>query len=850
MSLFNSLQLRPNSCKEDGKGFSVKIFGWIALMILTNCQMLLSQKALKLPKVYFTFPDGRIAPDSYQESGAEATQNWIVYSDRKENKYFSKPDGVAAMGSLGFLDPLFVLEEKSEWLKVARWSPNALDEKNGAILNPNDVLGWIPKNKLILWPKALCDTSSKITLKALALVKATEIGNDWKKYIQTSEQKEIIVSSYLSPSTKREYQKKNSSIRMFRFLYVFKMENDMVLLSNESNIRPENAQGRILGWVPEILLTIWRDRLCLEPKNIEYAVSERERILKDVSYPLFFDSSEARLFKEETAFDELRHIKISDPGKNKWAPEVLRLPVLKYSADKSFVQTNYITPVYNANREEVLSNDTAQILIGGLASKAGDLRNTNIIFLVDGSEALFPYWQNILQAIDWINFTIDEEVRQKNPIRFGVVVYRDYADENCGGKDLSIQKLEPTLRVEDVKKFLLEQTQLKGCAPSGGTQAVRKGLAQALKLLSEKNRKSQSNFVIMVGGAGDKNSKELDPMYQDEAISALYADVLPNFLVFQFLRPAKFEYTTFINQMENILRKGNAEMLDNLKQDNLWKGSMIPDLTFEQDKSKTNYQAWRIQQNQNSLKWGEITFPSDGSAISDAEFQKEMKLLSNRIIAYNENIIEQISKLEMSLSKSNISNSVKIAITALNRKNPVKFTDEKLYELFKEGNYQLAIECYAPLVTNRTKFQLYDRVLFFTEAELLQLMNTLNSLRTAGGDETSGYKTIRDGLYDSIKKLIQSYLGAQEAKEAIKEMSGTQLMEILLGYKSENVVIQKISNLEELRKSGVIELQDLVALKQQFDESYNSLMTAKGNPKFFFKSDDVKYYWIPESFFP
>jgi hypothetical protein len=109
---------------------------------------------------------------------------------------------------------------------------------------------------------------------------------------------------------------------------------------------------------------------------------------------------------------------------------------------------------------------------------------------------------------------------------------------------------------------------------------------------------------------------------------------------------------------------------------------------------------------------------------------------------------------------------------------------------------------------------------------------------------------IRNNLYNAMKAQLAALLGVNEANEAIKKMSGSEIMEMLTGYEPRNAVFNKISNLEEIRKSGKISNSDIELLKEKFDETYNNLNEVFSDDKFRAKSDGVTYYWIPEKFFP
>jgi hypothetical protein len=198
-------------------------------------------KATDLDKIY---SGEKLVKDLEQSPGNE----WIVYSDRANNKVYHDPNGnVKSNVKLTFLQPLLVKEVQGEWLLVFK--------KTDVYSGEYEELGWIKCSNLILNSYALLNKNS-IPRKAMALVSL----DDAKVQLQKIDiEKFKLYSGPDNDNAKGEAKK-------FEIYYVFKEVKGKKLLARTDKLSGSQIalESNVAGWIANFHVTDWDSRLCLE----------------------------------------------------------------------------------------------------------------------------------------------------------------------------------------------------------------------------------------------------------------------------------------------------------------------------------------------------------------------------------------------------------------------------------------------------------------------------------------------------------------------------------------------------------------------------------------------------------
>lgn len=796
---------------------------FILFFITVNESYIHAQKGkVFLYPIDYNYPDGKVRSSHGQEKEGDP---WVVFSDRKNNVIYQEANYNIKANVAAFKDKFYVINEQGDFLQLAKYDFDAIDNKTRKLKSTTEIVGWMPKKNLLLWKKAIVN-KRKITKKAIVVIKGADALKNPAAYIDTAG----TVVCYNSPDPSNSNKIENSEIRMFKFLFILKEENDLVLISRQSKFSAQSTQN-ILGWVPKSLLTIWETRLSLQPNFDDQAKSER--IKAGIISSVFLNPGDAEeFFRTLKLTDTIGVEKTSD---KKWAREIKRLPVIDDTTFKKskVVETNYITGVLDGNGKAIFDKEKADKKIGEILGLVGELKKINIVYVVDGGPDMASYLQEISSAIQTVKNNITSELKEVFEISMGSVIYRDYAENDCGSKSTSESKLSKDYT--KLMNFINEEGRKPSCSgDKDPSQAMREGIYKGLQLFEGKD--GQSNYIILVAGAADSEENIAKSKVSENALKKMYGQVMPNFIAYQYNQASNQVFRDFQKQVRAIIMSGNEEMLELVKRGS--PNEKIETFSFEKDYSKSDYNSYKIVEDGNFMRKGYCNFPNYGQSISSAVFLKEMGDLLENITKSSLIASEDIQKSFISGEKTKLTNAMRLTLLSLN----VKISESEVKSLYEKGKYQFAVKCYAPLKSEKLKNDLFERVLFFTADELDALIKNLEDL------DQDDSENLAIALEAALKRIAASYFGGKESDEAIKKMSGSQIVSLMTGVESKSGIFKAMRSVEDIKDKSKFDSSKLLAIKTKFNEALDNLRKAKTDQNFFYLEDGQSYYWIPERF--
>lgn len=796
----------------------------ICLFTLFNSTISWAQKGKVFPyPIDYLYPTGNVLSKHSQDKEGDP---WVVFSDRKNNVIYQDANFNTKVGTAGFKDRFYVIGEDGEFLQLAKWDFDGIDIKTRKLKAASTPVGWIPKRNLLLWKKAIVNRR-KITKKAIVVIKGVDAIKNPEAYIDTAG----TVYCYNAPDASGTSKIENSEIRMFKFLFILKEENNMVLISRQSKFSAQSIQN-ILGWVPKDLLTVWETRLSLQPNFSEQA--KKERRAQGINTSVFLNYNQADDFSKN--FVMVDSIGIEKPSEKKWSRELKRLPVIDDTTYRKnrIVETNYITGVMDKNGKLIMDKEKADKKIGEILGKVGELKKINIVFVVDGGPDMAPYLTEISSAVNSIKNNITPELKEVFEVSLGAVVYRDYAENDCGMQSCSEYKLSKDY--SRLINFINEEARKPGCSgDKDPSQAMREGIYKGMKFF-ENGKESQSNYVILVSGAADSDANIEKSKISENAFYNLYGKVKPNFIAYQYNQASNAVFRDFQKQIRNIIIKGNEEILALLKVET--PNETIEKFVFEKDYSKTDYNCYKIVEDKNILRKGSCTFPNYGQSISSVVFLTEMNDLLENITKSSILASEDIQKSFITGEKSTPTNAMRLNLMSLK----INLSETELKNLYEKGKYQFAMKCYAPMKCAKLENELFERVLFFTNDELEALIANLEDL------DQDDSENLAIALESSLKKIAASYYGGKESEDAIKKMSGAEIVSLMTGVESKSGMFKAMRSVEDIKDKSKYDSSKLLSIKAKFSEALNNLKKAKTDQDIYYMEDGVTYYWIPENF--
>jgi hypothetical protein len=775
-------------------------------------------RVMRVPLLYSTGPDGsvlEVSTDSVDERNA-----WVVSSDRANNPTYTEPGG-SPLKTMNFLECFYVTEERGNFLHLYKYETGIKDSRERLRDNAEDY-GWAPKENLLLWMRCLED-AKKLSLKALPIITKSTLGSNLDAYVKAGDNLRLFRNPGLSVDNE-------TTIQMFQFLFVFKKEGNSLLVGKGNVTFQYRIETDMLGWVSADIVQQWGDRICLEPNDMPEAVEERK--LAKVKSSLFATKEQAAVW-QKTGTAKVGNVWDDDPYSDKWGAYRKRFPVLQFDDATNVVRTGYITDIIDAKTSKAVINlDEAEKAAEEAAKQLANIRNINIVFVIDAGSGMTEYLASVTDAMRRVMDRHKEE--PLNVIKYGVVVYRDYADKDCG-EDLSFARKELTPNSSEVFAFVNAQAAKQGCKM--GNKAVNKGLYEALRMLYHgKESRDQSNFVVLLGGATGKD--ENDPRYSDDSIAKNMADVKANFCAFQVVAGNSDEFSRFTLRYSNIMRvAGDKSFLAR-------QASQAHTTTVKPKFSVAGTNTYFLDYPATTDLQAIVMFAPLGSSLASDDMSRYM----DSVFRFAESDIERkINALStkfggMGLKDIKIDPSIERYFISLGEKlnNPL------LIKKFAGKNYQFFVPGYTSMNSGSLMYPVYKRVLFVSKDEFDDLLDALRKVQI----ESSNLNDVRKKIYNVYLALLGAYMGDKKARAAIdgNRMTIEDVFYYVTGLRSSNDLLKyKVRDFENAKiipDDKVRDLQDYLAKK------YQGLSQLQVDNDVQLKQDWGVFYWVSENYLP
>ena len=722
--------------------------------------------------------------------GKRNTLVWKVYSDRANNKTYNEPDinsGVQSM--LEFMDQFNVAEIRNGFALLYKQYYAGMEISKDA-----QCFGWIPVDNLLLWEECPL-THSKIYQKALVV-------HDPLKHGSIAEKNPPF---YHEPDKKAAINP-NQRAKDLEIYFVMKTEdvgNTKFYLLSRSMLIGNNTQT-VYGWMPGEYITEWNQRLLIEPtyasKTVDYYKS------KNVFPTIFFEMDDARQL---------------------WTNEVMKNPLWLYSdfSDRRMHQYSMRNPIlakgeiaadiYNVASISSMSSqkiDPELLKRIELLKQAKD--NINVIFVIDATSSMRTYFQSVANALSTVM-----KGDFKYQMKTGVVFYND--DPN----KVTYKKL--TNRIDEVFSFVEQNQEEIGTSGKNDYSAMFRGLETALDTRIMGYDTIQTNFIILLGNAGNLRTDPKGVTWQDN-VTKLSQEMFMNrinFLAYQVNNAGSTAYDDFAIQIGR-LQKELANKY--------------------QEKIQTDILEYELQTNRLYVlarkgKKDELPIYDSYKYANSGESEK-MEDLQNLIIGnisdFQEFVFRQLTQLEANYTSASTGEAgylVEQQLTEVLRLYDWSENDIKRYvEYLKDGGATKFIG-YAPIKSGKTDNQLFDYVLFFSQNELEELIQQLSKMNST--------EVISDAIafQDAIVKMGQAMLG-QFNEDEIRNMDMDKLLGQIYGIPVPlnlcGLDIKKIPNMD---KDDLKDYITFFRAKLEKLKRINSDSDYDGR----FQRNRITYYWIP-----
>lgn len=752
---------------------------------------------------------------SYPEYGQNVKpiekKYWVVYSDRSNNTTYTSPGDGIEYGKLDFNEQLRIADIQGSYALV-------YSEPNKSVIFPqisSDAVckGWVHMDNLLLWDVCLASING-IYYKALLCINAEE-----------KEDNSIFGLGYSNP------EDPNSKINLvtdMNFYFIMKRhKNGMVLLSFQHSLGNGISDRVLYAWVPKESYVSWNQRSCLERtwehEDVEYFADKNIRI--DI-----FDTPD---LNGETAcyFTFARNNEQYSQYQYRMSPSALRFPILDGTTDNIYECSSFTSEHGSVNIME--DNKEEDLLLNKKKEALEKKSHLNLVIVIDGTKSMDPYFPAVQRAIKEGCMFFDQ---QKYNIKVGVLIYRDYADND------GLVEVLPLTRPNDPSLFRFLTT--------GGNYGIRSNLSD--KTFSEalfygidtaldvfKFNPQESNLMLVVGDCGNDLD---DPLFskQSDIINKLVSKDV-NLAGFQVRNLNSDAWNQFNNQLISLIGNSLQMKYDKLTEGNKLGASRV------RAKVSGEGQIFYNDKINDELFLGIHKYAAQGVEISADVLSDLMKntIKDYSILVQKQlDLITSVNQFDLG-PKGNASNEfkgssdTKAATTAMMNKM-------WLQKIFGED--------FSETVTNqlisfkgwtRKKYSdgrnFFKPVLFISSEEFDELMTKLKPVdEIARNINSNDRRPYVDAIKALLKGLVQdSDMDNISITEAMNKIQG-------LNESTRAMAGENSRTLLEIADYNAVSQQEYRSMVAEFARKYKNLTHIKdGRYKYVREFNGAKYYWIP-----
>ena len=807
------------------------IIGIFLFSTLSTFAQVAGQKYQSLPAKY-------LKPSKPLRNISDVVQNkpWIVYSDRANNESYNSAESTSTKHkNIGFLEEFYVMEETPTRVRVVKDNNPKISENQFS--NQAIDFGWIPKDHLLLSQHCLVTYEGQVD-KKIMLLNTVESVKEGKK------EKHDYVPFYLDPKLKSE-TKENSTI--FEVFFVYKQTEDAYLIGRRNRIDAKKKSIEVIqGWVPKNRAVVWNHRIAVEPNWDQTAV--QERIGKNLHPSVFNDKQAAQ-----------NYVNTGDVKKNDifWANddksmlkegrllgEWRRFPLFNKRSSNQIFNVGYMGNIITDN---TTLNQVTKAEIDKKISLSRDAkRNINIIFVIDGTQSMNPYFSAMSNAIRQSMQQMKDNLgslKTLNSLNFGAVVYRDFAEG-----DLITEVYKPTPRYNEVANFLSLIDTEHG-KDKDLPEAVYYGIKKAIRLL----KKGETNLLVLIGDAGNHNRND-NSQVKAETLIKLLSDYECNMLVYQVHNQTNYTtYDEFLNQMKNLglySSKAAAGFIEANDPNGDFDRVKTSSIKFENAQGKNKDV---LSPHASPIQFV-LVYPDKGSSLPASKLQDEIPGIVKHIDNYTNDYIGFIDKITSQGKSIDIVTSDEVAINT--KQKASDFAPAVFLFLAKLGlsadqlsaiaskKFQMYLTGYAPTKSDQLQNEMFRKVLLLSRLELSNIINNIESLQNSYGENR------RERMRDTWITILEESIGKIN-REEMMEKTMEDITKMLYDVPTNSSFLSKL-RLKDITDRSVlpdgqfeIYITELEGKKNRLERIFN-----EEKNKFSFRSNDETYYWVPDTDMP
>ena len=744
--------------------------------------------------------DDLIKSDNWGQNGTPGERkHWVVYSDRDNNTTYSSPAEGTPFSKLEFNERVIIANIKDGFALVysdpihQAW-PN---HSKRAVSK-----GWVPMSNLLLWQS--CPVNAKGNYQKVVFAADLESGVNIN-----------LGYSYINPIDKTVRNPIRTDLTPY---YVMKTDpaSGLKLLARQTHL-DSNTEKVLYGWVDDNSFVNFSGRVFLEPNwepdEVAYFNSPAGK-----QYPIYPDME----MKQTPASYYQYGIENTDDKRlstryrlNRY---LTRFPILEL--DDSLAGANiykFVTFGYAARPDICYKGNRKHNEMS--INELDKIKHINIIFVIDGTKSMKPYFTSVKEAINR-SISIFDPI--KFTLRVGSVIYRDYTDG-----EYVIEKV-PLVKPNSPQLLNFLDTAGKYGANSSmkdmtNTEALYKGLEEATDPQDMGFTQDESTIIVVVGDCGNDEA-DTRCLSTDQLVDRLEKNNI-QLMSFQVDNRPSHAWELFNDQMCELISKNLMAQYKRI--------NTSPDIDLKFAFKTVNNGLDFTSNTNNDIFIGSVRFPETAGHINPSELTR---LIEDNISRFAETTR---SRIEALTDYDNFSHDepeeLKIQEAFL-----IDRIGKDLYDSLRRSGSTIAFVGYTPK-KDPLGHDYWKKVVLFSSEEFETLMNRLGNLYNNSRAEGD-----RKPYIDAVKALIR-VIAPDITEQEMDQMGISEVMRLAAGLNESSDAV-KGRSLTEIQDARIVPNDEYQTLINSFVLKYENLLKNVKNKNYTYSyqsPNGQKFYWIP-----
>ena len=776
-----------------------KVFYFVLVIIISPMVLVaqrdLPEKAMGMPKIFNNEEESWRWEDVAKRRAwgeLSTTKYWTVYIDREGVKSYKDSIGNDVKErSLGFMDAYKVADVKNG--RALLYKDKGM-LKDLLISSQAKSVGWVSVDELLLW--STCPRTRNQVYKKAVIIKNVEQLNPVKGADEASPEffkspKEEVGNGYRATE--------------LDFYFVFKSVGLSVLLYDGNEIRPDNEgsyKSITHGWMHKGMYVDWNDRICYEPNFGSEFIGKVAAVYKNKNTALLY-----KLGKNPEN-DKIWESKLEE---KRWEPSYPRFPVLDTSLDNGTVAVATIATLGENGKSvdwDMINKTKKQI-----EEIRKRLETVNVVFVMDGTSSMRNYYLPMANAVGESMRMLSENKTAN--MRFGAVVYRNYADADDGRLCESIKL---TTNYKEVANWLSGKARDCRSVGRGHYEAMFYGLDYALTKMDW--GKNQANFIILVGDAGNEDNDAKG--FSVETIAQKMANFNVNFVAYQAKNEENKDasggsaYITFIKQIKKIMQRELTVVLNK-------------EITLEHIENKYTYKYDNLP-----IMYASLTYYDVNENGNDKELQN---LVRDVIIDFKKISDEKAIAFEKAIQ--NLGTQQKTGGKLIDEQYAIGLmrangcSDEQIENL-RNQNVVFKLRGYTSINVEET--DVFTTSVFMPEDELYDLIKNIKKVT-----RVENVTNKRQELQDALKTLALIYI----AQKDCENLNIGDIMAAMLSLQTKTKKDPLLGiNIKDITLPSRVDENKIDAFIETLRDDVIELESVKKDRSYYYERNGTKYYYI------